>query len=49
MLVAEQVDVLNQTPSVVGVLSTKGLESTALVVAGKRARPRWWIGGRPDG
>ncbi|EID17508.1 linear gramicidin synthetase subunit D [Mycobacterium xenopi RIVM700367] len=35
LLVAEQVDVLNQTPSVVGVLSTKGLESTALVVAGE--------------
>ena len=35
MLVAEQVSVLSQTPSAVGVLSPQGLESVALVVAGE--------------
>jgi amino acid adenylation domain-containing protein len=35
LLVAEQVSVLSQTPSAVGVLSAEGLESTALVVAGE--------------
>ena len=35
LLVAEQVSVLTQTPSAVGVLSPEGLESAALVVAGE--------------
>jgi amino acid adenylation domain-containing protein len=35
LLVTEQVSVLSQTPSAVGVLSPQGLESTALVVAGE--------------
>ena len=33
VLVAEQVSVLSQTPSAVGVLSPQGLESTALMIA----------------
>ncbi|HZU48302.1 MAG TPA: amino acid adenylation domain-containing protein, partial [Mycobacterium sp.] len=45
VLVAEQVDVLTQTPSAVGALSPQGLESTALVVAGEACPPevvdRW--------
>ena len=35
LLVAEQVSVLSQTPSAVGVLSPQGLDSVALVVAGE--------------
>ena len=35
LLVAEQVSVLTQTPSAVGVLSPQGLESVALVVGGE--------------
>ena len=35
LLVAEQVSVLTQTPSAVGVLSPEGLESAALVMAGE--------------
>ena len=35
MLVAEQVSVLSQTPSAVGVLSPQGLGSVALVVGGE--------------
>ncbi|OBG78175.1 MULTISPECIES: non-ribosomal peptide synthetase [unclassified Mycobacterium] len=35
LLVAEQVTVLHQTPSAVGMLSSEGLEATALVVAGE--------------
>ncbi|MEV0674864.1 amino acid adenylation domain-containing protein, partial [Mycobacterium sp. NPDC050441] len=35
LLVAEQVTVLNQTPSAAAALSSQGLESTALVVAGE--------------
>ena len=35
LLVTEQVSVLTQTPSAVGVLSPEGLESVALVVAGE--------------
>ena len=35
LLVAEQVSVLTQTPSAVGVLSAEGLESVALVLAGE--------------
>jgi glycopeptidolipid biosynthesis protein len=35
LLVAEQVSVLYQTPSAVGMLSPEGLENTALVVAGE--------------
>ena len=49
LLVAEQVSVLSQTPSAVGMLSAEGLESAALVVAVRPARPSWWIGGRRGG
>ena len=35
LLVAEQVSVLSQTPSAVGMLSPQGLESAALVVGGE--------------
>ncbi len=35
LLITEQVSVLSQTPSAVGVLSPEGLESAALVVAGE--------------
>jgi amino acid adenylation domain-containing protein len=35
LLVAEQVSVLGQTPSAVGMLSPQGLDSTALIVAGE--------------
>ena len=35
MLVAEQVSVLTQTPSAVGVLSPQGLESAALLIGGE--------------
>ena len=35
LLVAEQVSVLTQTPSAVGVLSPEGLESAALVIGGE--------------
>ncbi len=35
LLVAEQVTVLSQTPSAVGMLSPEGLESAALVIAGE--------------
>jgi amino acid adenylation domain-containing protein/thioester reductase-like protein len=35
LLIAEQVSVLTQTPSAVGMLSTRGLESMALMVAGE--------------
>ncbi|WP_082949262.1 non-ribosomal peptide synthetase, partial [Mycolicibacterium celeriflavum] len=35
LLVAEHVDVLNETPSAAGMLSPQGLESTTLVVAGE--------------
>ena len=49
LLVAEQVDVLTQTPSAARVLSTQGLESTALVVAGEACPPEvvdQWAPGR---
>ncbi|EUA32901.1 AMP-binding enzyme family protein [Mycobacterium xenopi 4042] len=49
VLVAEQASVLTQTPSAVRALSPQGLESTALVVVGRLAQPRWWSAGRPDG
>ena len=35
LLVAEHISVLSQTPSAVGMLSSEGLDSTALVVAGE--------------
>ncbi|VDM87525.1 Gramicidin S synthase II [Mycobacterium basiliense] len=45
LLVAEQVSVLNQTPTAAGMLSRQGLESTTLVVAGEACPPevveRW--------
>ena len=45
LLVAEEVDVLYQTPSAAGMLSPKGLERTTLVVAGEACPPdvvdRW--------
>ncbi|WP_045385406.1 AMP-binding protein, partial [Mycobacterium kyorinense] len=49
VLVAEQVDVLTQTPSAVSVLEPEGLESTALVVAGEACSARVvdrWAPGR---
>ena len=49
LLVAEQVSVLTQTPSAVRVLSTQGLESAALVVAGEACPPEvvdQWAPGR---
>ena len=45
LLVTERVDVIYQTPSAVGMLSPKGLENAALVVAGEACPPevvdRW--------
>ena len=49
LLVAEHVSVLSQTPSAVGMLSPRGLESTALVVAGEACPPELvdrWAPGR---
>ncbi|WP_431602692.1 amino acid adenylation domain-containing protein, partial [Mycobacterium mantenii] len=50
LLVAEQVDVLTQTPSAVAMLSPEGLESAALVVGGEACPTsvvdRWAPGGR---
>ncbi|UXA06950.1 amino acid adenylation domain-containing protein [Mycobacterium sp. SMC-2] len=48
-LVTEQVDVLTQTPSAMGVLSPEGLESAALVVVGEACAPEvvdQWAPGR---
>ncbi|BCI90467.1 hypothetical protein NIIDMKKI_56730 [Mycobacterium kansasii] len=49
LLVAERVGVLSQTPSAVGVLPPRGLESAALVVAGEACPAavvdRWAGGG----
>ncbi len=49
LLVTEHVSVLSQTPSAVGMLSPEGLESVALLLVVRPARPRWWIGGRLGG
>ena len=49
LLVAEQVSVLSQTPSAVGMLSPEGWRSTALVVGGEACPARWWNGGRRGG
>ncbi|WP_131816415.1 non-ribosomal peptide synthetase, partial [Mycolicibacterium porcinum] len=50
LLVAENITVLSQTPSAVGMLSPQGLESAALVVAGEacstEVMDRWAAGGR---
>src|SRR6202040_1595265 len=49
VLVAEQVSVLSQTPSAVGVLSPEGLESAALVIAGEACPAEvvdFWAPGR---
>ena len=49
LLVAEQVSVLSQTPSAVGMLSPEGLGSAALVVAGEACPPELvdrWAPGR---
>ncbi|MGE2721052.1 amino acid adenylation domain-containing protein, partial [Mycolicibacterium celeriflavum] len=50
LLVSEEVGVLNQTPSAAGMLSPRGLESTALVVAGEACSAevvdRWASPGR---
>ncbi|MFQ2879976.1 AMP-binding protein, partial [Mycobacterium sp. MS3] len=49
LLVAEQVDVLSQTPSAVAALDPQGLESTALLVAGEACPPELverWAPGR---
>ena len=49
LLVAEQVNVLSQTPSAVAALSPRGWNHCRWWWAVRRARPRWWIGGRPGG
>ena len=49
LLVTEQVSILCQTPSAVGMLSAEGLESTALMVAGEACPPELvdrWAPGR---
>ncbi|KUI44087.1 non-ribosomal peptide synthetase [Mycobacterium sp. GA-1199] len=49
VLVAEQVNVLTQTPSAAGMLAVEGLDSTALVVAGEACPPELvdrWAPGR---
>ena len=50
LLVAEQVSVLSQTPSAVGVLSAAGFgDRWRWWWPVRPARPSWWIGGRPGG
>ena len=50
LLVAEQVSVLTQTPSAVGVLLAAGVGVGGVGGRPVRpARPRWWIGGRRGG
>ena len=50
LLVAEQVSVLSQTPSAVGVLVAAGVGVGGVGGRPVRpARPRWWIGGRRGG
>ena len=47
LLVAEQVNVLSQTPSAVRMLSPEHLESAVWWSPVRHLRPKWWIGGRP--
>ena len=49
LLVAEQVSVLSQTPSAVGVFHRRGWSRWRWWWAVRPARPSWWIGGRPGG
>ncbi|EUA32944.1 AMP-binding enzyme family protein [Mycobacterium xenopi 4042] len=49
LLVAEHVDVVNQTPSALGVLSPTGWNPWRCWSVGRPARLTWWTAGRPGG
>ena len=49
LLVAEQVSMLTQTPSAVGLLSPRVWSRWRCWWAVRPARPRWWTGGRRGG